>query len=302
MSKPLSKRVKNTLIYVCVVVVKTLLGLLPMRLLGAVGDVLGRVAFVLARKEREKTLRGLETAFGDSTDAATRRKMGSETWANIGRNVFEMFRWATWPRAKVAGLVARVEGWENAEQAIARGKGVLCVTAHLGHWELLAAYVGSRTPIAVVAKPLYDPRLDKIVTQFRSKWGGPVIPRGGALKGILRALAENRLIGMLMDQDTGDDGVFVPFFGRPTWAQTGAARIAQKSGAALVPFFLTRDADGSFVLHVEPEIPMGPGPEGVLAATAAYTAVIERYVRAYPTQWVWMHERWRSTPENRKGN
>lgn len=302
MSQPLHKRIKNTFIYVVVVVLKTLLGLLPLSILSFKGSILGRIGFFVARKERAKTLQSLEKAYGDSMDGADRRKLGSKAWANLGRNAFEMIRWASWSHEKVAAQVVRVTGWEHAQKAIAKGKGVLCITAHLGHWELLAAYVGSRTPIAVVAKPLYDPRLDKIVTDFRSKWGGPVIPRGGALKGILQALKENRLIGMLMDQDTGSDGIFVPFFGRPTWAQTGAARIAQKSGAALVPFFLVRGTDGKFELHVEPEIEMGPGPEGVVAATAAYTAVIERYVRAYPDQWVWMHERWRSTPEKRAIN
>jgi KDO2-lipid IV(A) lauroyltransferase len=300
MSKPLPKRIKNTFIYIVVIVMKTLLGFLPLRLLGAVGATLGRVGFVLARKERAKTLGHLHVAFGGFRDEDQIKKIASDSWANLGRNGLEMFRWAVWPHEKVAAQVARVTGWEHAEKAVKRGKGVICVTAHLGHWELLAAYVGYRTPIAVVAKPLYDPRLDKLITDFRGKWGGPVIPRGGALKGILRALSENRSIGMLMDQDTGDDGEFVPFFGKPTWAQTGAARIAQKSGAALVPFFMVRGTDGKFELFVEPEIPVGPGPDGVVAATAAYTAIIERYVRAYPEQWVWMHERWKTRPEHKQ--
>jgi len=299
MPQPFLKRTKNTFIYIVVVVVKTLLGFFPICFLGPLGSLLGRVGFFLARKERRKTLQTLHTAFGDSLGEKRIKGIAADSWANLGRNGLELFRWARWSHEKIADQVVRVTGWENAERAVQKGKGVLCITAHLGNWELLAAYVGSRTPIAVVAKPLYDPRLDKIVTDFRSKWGGPVIARGGALRGILQALKENRSIGMLMDQDTGSDGIFVPFFGRPTWAQTGAARIGQKSGAALVPFFLVRGADGRFEMHVEPEIPVGPGSEGVAKATADYTAVIEQYVRAYPEQWVWMHERWRSTPEKR---
>ena len=300
MSQPLLKRIKNTLIYIVIRVLVTLLAVLPQSLLGFLGRFLGRLGFLLAAKERAKTLRTLRLAYGGGPSDLELRRIAVEAWQNLGRNAFEMVGWSRWSHEKIASQVVRVEGWENAEKALKRGKGVLAVTAHLGHWELLAAYVGSRTPIAVVYKPIYDPRLDRLILAFRSKWGGPVIPRGGALKGILKAMGENRVIGVLMDQDTGDDGVFVPFFGREAWTQSGVARIAKKSGAALVPFFLVRGKDRKFELHVEPEIPVGEGEDAVRAAVAAYTAVIEKYIRAYPEQWVWMHERWRTHREDKK--
>jgi KDO2-lipid IV(A) lauroyltransferase len=300
MSQPFLKRTKNNLIYIAARVFVGTLAYFPLPLLGFIGGILGRLGFVLARKEREKSLRHLRMAFGDSKTESELKAIASASWANLGRNGFEMIGWSRWSHERIASQVERVVGWEHAERALARGKGVMAMTAHLGHWELLAAYVGFRTPIAVVAKPLYDPRLDKMITDFRGKWGGPVIPRGGALKGILKALSQNRVIGLLMDQDTGDDGVFVPFFGRETWAQSGPARIAKKSGAALVPFFLVRNHQDRFELLVEPEIPVGEGEDAIRDATAAYTALIEKYVRAYPEQWVWMHERWKTRPEDRK--
>jgi KDO2-lipid IV(A) lauroyltransferase len=126
-----------------------------------------------------------------------------------------------------------------------------------------------------------------------------MVKRGMALRGILEALKENKLVMMLCDQDTGNDGVFVPFFGKEAWTQSGAARIAQKTGAALVPAFMVRGTDGRFELRVEPEIqiPRTGSKEGdVLEAVRRYTEVIENYVRAYPDQWVWMHERWKTRP------
>ncbi len=280
-------------------VIVSTLGFLPRRALGFLGKTLGWAGFYLAGKERRKTLGNLRLAFGDSVGKRDIRRMAIGCWKNLGRNAFEMIAWSRWSRDRVARQVSRARGWEHLEAALKRGKGVFAVTAHLGHWELLAAYVGSRVPIAVVAKPLYDPRLDRMITEFRSKWGGPVIQRGGALKGILKALSENRVIGVLMDQDTGDDGVFAPFFGREAWTQSGPVRIAKKTGSALVPVFLIRDPDGRFELRVEPEleIPDTGDPDADVSKTVRrYTEIIEGYVRAYPDQWVWMHDRWKTRP------
>jgi KDO2-lipid IV(A) lauroyltransferase len=298
-SQPYLKRAKNTLIYLAVRALVAVLGFLPLPLLGVLGKALGLLGLWLVPKERAKTLRHLRAAFPNLKEPEIQR-LAVGSWANLGRNALEMVGWSRWPHARVASLVARVQGWEHAEAALRRGKGILGVTAHLGHWELLAAYTGYRTPIAIVAKSLYDPRLDRLVTAFRARWGGPVIPRGGALRGILKALSENRVIGVLMDQDTGDDGVFVPFFKREAWTQSGPARIAAKTGAALVPFFLVRGRDGRFELHVEPEIRVpGEGEAAIHETVRRYTETIEGYVRTYPDQWVWMHERWRTRREDR---
>jgi KDO2-lipid IV(A) lauroyltransferase len=302
MSPPFLQRTKNHLIYLGVRALVSTLGFLPLGLLGFMGRSLGRMGFYLAGKERRKTLENLRVAFGDSRNKKDLWRLAVGCWENLGRNAFEMIAWSRWPRDRVAGQVSRALGWELMEAALKRGKGVFAVTAHLGHWELLAAYVGTRTPIAVVAKPLYDPRLDRMITDFRAQWGGPVIQRGGALRGILKALSENRTIGVLMDQDTGDDGVFVPFFGREAWTQSGPARIAMKTGAALVPVFLIRGRDGRFELHVEPELDVpdtGDPDADVRETVRRYTEVIEGYVRAYPDQWVWMHDRWRTRPKVR---
>ena len=291
------KKFKNTLIYLVIRALVAALGVLPLGILGFMGKTLGILGYWLAGKERRKTLAHLRLAFGKSLKEPEIQRLAIGSWANLGRNAFEMIGWSRWSHPKIANLISRVRGWEHAEAALAKGKGVLAVTAHLGHWELLAAYVGYRTPIAVVYKPVYDPRLDKMLLDFRGKWGGPVIPRGQALKGILKALAENRTIGVLMDQDTGDDGVFVPFMGIPAWTQSGPARIARKTGAALVPFFVVRGRDGKFELHLEPEIKRpetGDAEADILETTKRYTEVIEAYIRTYPDQWVWMHERWKT--------
>jgi KDO2-lipid IV(A) lauroyltransferase len=201
---------------------------------------------------------------------------------------------------EVVKQVKRIRGWEHMEAAAAKQKGVFALSGHLGNWELLGAILGEMTPTVAVAQKVYDPRFDDLITWMRSdKLKVPMIKRGMALRGILEALKENKTVYALVDQDTGTDGVFVPFFGKPAWTQTGVARIAYKTGAALVPVFVVRGTDGNFDLHVEKEIEVphtGDAEKDVLETVRRYTEVIESYVKAYPDQWMWMHERWKTKP------
>jgi KDO2-lipid IV(A) lauroyltransferase len=117
---------------------------------------------------------------------------------------------------------------------------------------------------------------------------------------LLAALARNRVVGLLIDQDIGDiPGVFVHFFGRPAWTPSGAASLALHRRCPIVPAFAHRRADGSHVVEVHPPLPEpapGPKEDRVAELTAAATAAIERQVRAHPEQWVWLHRRWRRQP------
>jgi KDO2-lipid IV(A) lauroyltransferase len=296
-ARPLQK-IKNHLIYYSARVLMALLGCLPVPLLSALGAALGRLAFKLARGERGKTMKNLALALPALSDEE-RRKLASDVFAHFGRCALEMVQYRNWSHEKVVQLVEKVDGWENFAKPYARGKGVLIVTAHLGNWEVLAAYFAARVPVAVVAQKLYDPRFDDMITALRGRWGSGVIQRGSALKGILRALKDKKTIGLLLDQDTGMDGVFVPFFGRMAWTQSGVARVAKKTGAPLVPCFIVRQRNARYHIHIEPEVEVpstGSEEKDIRLAVERYTQIIERIIRLHPDQWVWMHERWKHRP------
>jgi KDO2-lipid IV(A) lauroyltransferase len=256
----------------------------------------------LAGRERRKTIRNLQTAFSKDLTLPQIEKMAESVWVRLGQNLFETVKWLNWPHEKIAAQVIRSQGWEHAQKAIDRGKGVLIVSAHLGNWELLAAALSRLHANSAVAQKIYDPRFDKIVTYFReNNLKVSMIKRGMALRGILEALKQNHLMMALCDQDTGNDGVFVPFFGKEAWTQSGVARIAYKTGAALVPIFAVRGEDGEFEMRVEPEIEVphtGDVEKDILETVRRYTEVIESYVKAYPDQWMWMHERWKTKPKD----
>jgi KDO2-lipid IV(A) lauroyltransferase len=299
LARPLQK-FKNDLIYLSARSLIGLLGSMPLALLAPLGSFLGRLGYRMAGGERRKTLENLRTAFPD-LGSAERDRIGGDVFAHFGREAFSMVRYRNLPPAGLVELVRSVDGWDRFEKARAKGKGVLVVTAHLGNWEVLSAYFAQRVPVAVVAQKLYDPRFDAMITALRVKWGAKVIQRGTALKGILRALDEGRTIGALCDQDTGLDGVFVPFFGRDAWTQTGVVRVARRTGAPLVPAFITRRKDGRYHIAIEPEMePPRTGREDrdVRETVRRFTAIIERHVRMHPEQWVWMHPRWKTRPKD----
>jgi Kdo2-lipid IVA lauroyltransferase/acyltransferase len=299
--RTLRQRLKNEAIYASSAGLMVFLGFLPFPWLGSLGRLFGSLVFRWAGGEKKKTMANLRTAYGDAPEPDGTLRTAREVWRGLGRNLFEVVGWLHLEPEEVVSQVARVEGWENLERALEKGKGVLVCSAHLGNWELLGAYLASRHPTSAVAQKLYDPRFDRLVTWLRSdKLGIRMIKRGMALRGILEALRENGIVIALVDQDTGKDGVFVPFFGKDAWTQSGAARIARKTGASLVPAFLVRGGDGRFEIQVEPavEIPAsGDAEKDVAGAVRAYTARVEAAVRAHPDQWMWMHERWKTRPK-----
>ena len=295
---------KHHLIYYAARILLFILGLLPTPLVSNLGRWFGALVFSLAGRERGKTFATIRTAFPKNFNDDEVESLARAVWIRLGQNIFETVQWLRWPGEKIAAKVVRSRGWDYAERALARNKGVLVVTAHLGNWELLGGYLATRHPISAVAQNLYDPRFDKIVTDFREKnLKVAMIKRGMALRGILDALKRNRLVMALCDHDTGNDGVFVPFFGKLAWTQSGIARIAQKTGAAILPAFVVRGADGQFEFHMEREIVLlqtGDKEKDVVETVRRYTEAIESYVKAYPDQWMWMHERWKTRPENEK--
>ncbi len=303
MARPLQK-FKNNLIYCSARVLMVLLAWLPYSWVSCLGRGFGGLVFNLAGGERRKTLESLHTAYPDWGDKEA-INLAQASWRNLGQNLFEVVHWTGWDLEKIVSQIARVEGWENLEKALQRGKGAFLVTAHLGNWELLGGYLGTRHKASAVAQQLYDPRFDELINRFRvEKLGAAaMIKRGMALRGILEALKDQQVILALCDQDTGQDGIFVPFFDKPAWTQSGVARIAQKTGAALVPAFVVRGADGRFELHAEKEVEVprsGDKEKDVVESICRITQVIEQYVRAYPDQWVWMHQRWKTRPPDEK--
>jgi KDO2-lipid IV(A) lauroyltransferase len=211
-------------------------------------------------------------------------------------NLSELLHFFKRDRREILRCV-EIEGWENVQAAKATGRSILILTGHCGNWEMIGTVLhGGGVPPAAVARPLDDPALQKIVVALRAHVGTTTIARGtrGAARQLLEVLRSGGALAMLIDQDTRVDGVWVPFFGRPAFTPVGAAEIALRQKARVIPSFAERNPDGNHLVRFHPALDLPADPR---EATALMTAKIEEQVRRRPEQWVWWHKRWRRQPE-----
>ena len=190
----------------------------------------------------------------------------------------------------------RYEGYEHFEAALGAGRGVLFATAHLGNWELSAfAHALLSRPMHVIVRPLDNRRIDALVAHRRSLSGNTLIDKREFARQILKALAANEAVGILVDQNAApEEGVFVDFFGMPACAFTGFAKLAAHSGAAVIPgYALWSETENRYILHFDAALPV---TGNAAVDTARIQHHIEQVIRRYPDQWLWIHRRWRTRP------
>ena len=243
---------------------------------------------------RRVAMQNLELALPE-LGAARHREIVDGVFRSIGRLLVTFARFPSIRRETLPQWI-RAEGGEHFAEALKRGRGVLFATAHLGNWELSAfAHALITGPMHVLVRPLDNPLIDRLVERRRALSGNSVISKRDFARAILKALAANEAVGVLIDQNASlDTGVFVDFFGVPACAGPGFARIAAHSGAAVIPgFALWCEAERRYVLRFYPRVEM---TGDAARDTQALQSVLEEVVRAYPDQWLWIHRRWKTRP------
>jgi KDO2-lipid IV(A) lauroyltransferase len=276
-------------------------GRLPFGLTKALGPRISGAALRLMKKSRRRIRAHIETAFPELDDPQRDTIMVGCS-RHFGLMLAEVARLWRSPPEQVEAM-CEIEGMEHFQRALEDGRGAMFATAHCGNWELLSARLPiAGVPLISAVRELDNPRIDRLVTASRTRFGTEIFPRGPAAgRHIARALAGNKVCGLLIDQDIRDvPGVFVPFFGRPAWTPSGAAMLAIRMRCPLIPGFIHRRTDGTHRVEIFPPLTTptaGTLEDQVRELTAAATAAIERQIRAYPEQWVWMHRRWRRQPE-----
>ncbi|MGD0498021.1 MAG: lysophospholipid acyltransferase family protein [Bryobacteraceae bacterium] len=228
-------------------------------------------------------------------DAAARAAIADGVYRSIARLLVSFAKFPSIRRDNVARWI-RCEGAEHFQEALRRGRGVLFATAHLGNWELSAfAHALLAAPMRVVVRPLDNPLIDALVERRRALSGNRPICKKDSSRAILKALAANQAVGILIDQNAApDSGVFVDFFGVPACAGTGFVKIAAHSGAAVIPgFALWDESERRCVLRFYPPVEI---TGDAARDTQTLHARLEEVVRAYPGQWLWIHRRWKTRP------
>jgi KDO2-lipid IV(A) lauroyltransferase len=227
-------------------------------------------------------------------------------FTSLGRQLAEVCQFPRYTLENV-GRVVVYDGFENYERALARGKGVLFLTAHFGGWEL-SAFVHSLHGHAmhVVVRDLDNVYLDRLIQSYRSMHGNTTVNKDNFVRGLLAAMQAGEVVGILMDTNmTPPQGVFVNFFGIPACTAAGLARIALRTDAAVVPSFTIWDPTlRKYRLRFDPPLTLvrtGNDEADIVANTQLFTKIIEDYVRHYPDQWLWVHRRWKTRPPGEPG-
>ncbi|MFY0572264.1 lysophospholipid acyltransferase family protein [Archangium lansingense] len=259
----------------------------------------GRLAFTLGIRLRV-ALENLTHAYPDMSDAE-RRKIALGAYITMARVVLESIdtkeHVETWWEAEdVKG-----EAWEALKANIAKGQGALLVTAHFGNWERAGKMLLRRgIPLNALVRPLKGALNMRIVDNRIAAGAGLIYPRGAIVEAN-EAVRLGETVLMLLDQSLpAKAAAFVPFFGRPASTTPAMAVVAKRTGAPVFVVMGIRDESGQ-KLRLEVEGPILPpkdlGKQDALTAhTAAVTAVLEKYVRRYPDQWLWLHRRWKVQP------
>lgn len=277
------------------------LGILPRPLSRAFAIALARVFYLLHVRLRRVGMRNLELAFPEKSDKERKRILRG-VFTSLGRQLAEVCQFPKYTLQNVDEVVV-YDGLENFQEACARGKGVLFVTAHFGAWEL-SAFTHSLHGhwLHIVMRPMDNPYLDRLIQSYRTMHGNKTVGKDDFVRGLLAAMKCGATVGILMDTNmTPPQGVFVNFFGIPACTASGLARIALRTDAAVVPGFTIWDESlRKYRLRFDPALELirsGDLKADIVANTQEFTKVIEDYVRRYPDQWLWVHRRWKTRPE-----
>ncbi len=269
------------------------------------GFVFRVVEPIVRRATRERTVKHLELALGDELDAAERERIAREVAHNFAEGVVEVLSVL---REGPSFYADRLDD-EAARQTIAvhaaeHERGFIGLTGHIGNWELMGQWLARNHPKglgAVIAKRMTNPWLNARVARLRRGLGLETFYRDDDPRKPLRMLRDGQAIATVPDQDVRYlAGVFVDFFGRPAYTPIGPARLALAADVPIRCGYLLRRPGGRFELVVgTPIVPdkSRPREEEIERLTRAWSADVERVIRANLAQWAWFHERWRTTPE-----
>jgi Kdo2-lipid IVA lauroyltransferase/acyltransferase len=291
--------------YWLVLAVARTLGWLPRGVARVLVRILTWSCYLGLRRLGRVGQRNLELALPQLSSQG-RKRILRHVFRNLGWQLVEFCRLPHYTAENTSGWI-RSEGLEHYEAARSRGRGVLVLTGHLGAWELSSFYHSLMGhPMGMVIRRLDNRPLDEYVNSIRCLHGNKVLHKDDFARGLLHAMHSGESVGILMDTNmTPPQGVFVRFFGIAACTASGLARVALKTGAAVLPgFMLWEPEEQKYVLHFGPELAFaksGDHEADILAATQQCNDVLEAWIRRYPDQWLWIHRRWKTRPAGEAG-
>ncbi len=296
--KPNKLIIIQLLEYFCIMCIALPIYLLPVKIALLIGEWLGEMMYRLMNHRRAIGQKNLTIAFGHDISDLEKERILRSTFRNFGKLFVEVLHFPRMGNNYICKKVS-ILGKDNYIEAQNSGKGVLVLAAHFGNWEM-ASYAQSMVdaPINIVARPLDNPFLNGVVTKLRTMHGNKLLSTKDGLKQIIKALKNRETVAILMDQNTvRDQGIFVNFFGEPACTIPVIAVLALRYDVPVIPAFLVRTGYDTHTMHIEPEISILRTREAlkdIRLNTANFNKIIEKFIRKYPEQWFWIHNRWKT--------
>ncbi|MFH1046662.1 MAG: lysophospholipid acyltransferase family protein [Candidatus Omnitrophota bacterium] len=266
----------------------------------ALGRGLGNLGYYSVLRHRRAAIRNITLIYGKEKSKKELRQIVRRTFVNASRSAWEfLYYYSHSFKAQTSHLTSEVEGLEHLKKAAGRGKGVIGLGAHLGNFILLGCSLDALGfPATSIMRQMKDGKLENVFDEMRISTGQnwiPKLPVSRAIRDSIEWLRQGKILMMYVDQRSGK-GVTVDFMGLPTPTPTGAAVFALKTGAAVLPIFNVHNGKDSYQLIIGEEVPIsrtGDQRQDIEDNTARFNKVIERYIRQYPDQWFWFHNRWK---------
>jgi len=265
----------------------------------AIARTLSALLLRLLPRQRKTILGNLDVAFGTQLDKSQKREIARAMAENMIKGFFECFYLGSRFHDKVDGR-ATIVGREHLDHALARGKGVIAISAHFGNFTILASIMKqAHYPFHMVLRDPQSEPLARLFQEFRRNSGQQWInttPFEQCQREILNCMRRNEIICLITDEHKRHGGVAVDFFGHPASTAIGPALLFLRTGAALLPLFMVRQEDDTHTVIIEPPLeytPTGNRTVDIRTLTSMFTKRIEHYVRQYPDQWLWLNRRWK---------
>lgn len=277
--------------------------MLPEGLLRRLGDLIGSLLWPLVPgKRREMAVNNAMLALGLDRRAAT--EVVRRSAMRFGRMFFEVL---TLPKLNKDNIGSHViiDGRQNMEEAYSHGLGVIIASAHSGNWELIGPTLAlNGFPVVGVAQKQTNDAMDRLINELRTSSGMKITYKDG-VREMVSLLGQGMAIGLIMDQDAKEQGVFAEFLGRLAATPAGPVSLARLKGAPIVPILITANPDGTHTLIIHPPVWLtrtADRDHDYLVTTQKLNTIIGDHIRAHPSEWFWLHNRWKTRPPHEKTN
>ncbi len=271
--------------------------LLPVRFGYWVFTRFGDLLFLFTAKKQPTYFYNLRRVLGDQATPAQMNSVGRRAFQNLLKNYFDLFRWHKITKEKLRERLAELHGFEHIENAMKQGKGVIAGSGHFGAWDLVInlAAVYLETGIIVPNERIKPEKLFQYILTLRRSQGIEMVPLDVAPRALIKALREKKMVGLAYDRDITKTGPIVDFFGTPTQMPDGAVQLSLKYGAPVIVGFSVRQPDNRSIIYIEPPLTFentGDAPRDIQAGVQRIAAVLEKYIRQYPDQWLMFQKIW----------